>query len=361
MLRTRRDRGSLVQNKILKVDNLVNIGYSSGMTERLDRVLAKQHPEHSRGFWQKQIAAGRVSVDGSIIIEPDFPLAEDSELTLSDIPAEAAAETATVKPAPALDVLHEDEAIIVLNKAAGVVVHPAHAHTNGGTLVDALLKRWPAMSQAVFDPTNAISLLRPGIVHRLDQDTSGVIVVAKTTASLRFLAKELEAHRFFKQYIALVHGRVDEATTINKPLGRHAKNRKLMAVTAAGKPAVTRIQPCALLEFGGQTLSAVIAEPVTGRTHQLRVHLKSISRPVLGDRTYTTAGCRELSSQLGLTRQALHAASLRLRHPQSREYMVFQAPLPIDFRSALQKTTILESCKSDDDVCRSMILPLFKG
>jgi 23S rRNA pseudouridine1911/1915/1917 synthase len=226
------------------------------------------------------------------------------------------------EPAPiALDVLHEDEALLVINKPAGLVVHPAPGHWQG-TLVSALLHRWPTL------PPD-LDAARLGIVHRLDKDTSGVLLIAKTAAALADVGRQFHDREIDKQYLALVWGVPRRRSgTISEPIGRHPVHRQRMAVRSRGRAALTRYE--VLEGWGGVAL--VRAHPATGRTHQIRVHLAALGHPIVADRLYARG---RNSRDLGLARQALHAESICFRHPGTGERMRIAAPLPADFAAAI--------------------------
>ncbi|MEE9201563.1 MAG: RluA family pseudouridine synthase [Dehalococcoidia bacterium] len=222
----------------------------------------------------------------------------------------------TPEPLP-LEIVYEDEHLIVVDKPPGLTVHPAPGHPRG-TLVNALLARYPDLAALEGD--------RPGIVHRLDRDTSGLILVARTEAARQHLVAQLKGHRVVKRYLVLVRGRLEPAEgAIEGPIARHPRHRQRMALVAGGREARTGYRVLRYLD--GYTL--VEATPVTGRTHQIRVHLSAAGYPVVGDRTYGVGSPH-------LSRQFLHAAYLRLRHPASGEEVEFQSPLPPDLSSALE-------------------------
>lgn len=284
---------------------------------RLDAVLTGHLPALSRSRIQALIESGRITVDGA----RSRPAARVHRgLRIEVELAEPAAQTLAPESIP-LNVLYEDEAVMVINKPAGLAVHPG-AGRSAGTLANALLARAPHVA-GVGDA------LRPGIVHRLDKDTSGLLVVAKTAEALASLQEQIASRRAGRHYLALVHGQVpQEEGTIAASIGRHPRHRTKMAVTSTGREAVTRYR--VVRRFPRFTL--VEAQLVTGRTHQIRVHFAHLGHPVAGDPLY---GRRRDELQVG--RQALHAWRLRFRHPTRGEEMAFEAPLPADFAAALTR------------------------
>jgi len=291
--------------------------------ERLDRALARTLPEYSRTRLQAWIRAGRVQVDGRPARAKET-LTEGQSLVL-----EASVEP-VIGDAPepiALDIVHEDEALIVLNKPPGLVVHPG-AGNRRGTLVNALLHHEPALSH----------LPRAGLVHRLDKGTSGLLVVARTTAAHAALVAALERRDIHREYLALVRGEIVAGSRIEAPIGRHPSARTRMAVNTRGRPAVTHTR--VLERVAGYTLLAVTLE--TGRTHQIRVHLSHTGHPIVGDSVY--GGRQMLAAGLSpeameavraFPRQALHATRLGFTHPVSGETLTFEAPMPDDMTALL--------------------------
>ena len=218
-----------------------------------------------------------------------------------------------------LDVVFEDEDLAVVNKPKGMVVHPAPGNETG-TLVNALLYRFGTLSEANGP--------RPGIVHRIDRFTSGLLVVAKNDAAHEALSRQFAAHTAHREYVCLVHGNLKEGSgTVDAPIGRHKTDRKRMAVVENGRNAVTHWR--VLERFGAETLLDVALE--TGRTHQIRVHMAYIKHPILGDEVYGSP-----APKLGLNGQALHGYRLTFTHPKTGELLSFTAPIPEDFRHALR-------------------------
>jgi 23S rRNA pseudouridine1911/1915/1917 synthase len=278
---------------------------------RLDQALARLMPEHSRSRIRTWIDAGRVTVGGETAAAKRKLFGGERIVVLPLADPRAAAFVAQALP---LAIVYEDEALIVVDKPAGLVVHPGSGNWDG-TLANALLHHAPQLA----------AVARAGIVHRLDKDTSGLLVVAKTPLAQTDLVRQLQARTVRREYLALVHGRITRGGTIDAPLGRHPVRRTAMAVVAAGKPAVTHYE--VRERFAECTLLACRLE--TGRTHQIRVHLASLQHPLVGDPTY---GRRHASA---FRRQALHAWRLALVHPLTREGVQWESPLPADFATLL--------------------------
>jgi 23S rRNA pseudouridine1911/1915/1917 synthase len=284
--------------------------------ERLDRVLADLLPNVSRAHIQRLIKEGEVTVDRKTITKPSTRLEEHATLTIH-IPA-AEPQPLVAERIP-LDIIYQDDEIIVVNKPAGMVVHPAAGHADG-TLVNALLAYVPQL--ALVGGTR-----RPGIVHRLDKDTSGLIVVALTEAARLSLKVQFQERTVQKRYLALVEGVLSpEEGVIDAPIGRNKHRRKRMAVTRDGREAQTEYHT--LQVFDNHTL--VEAVPRTGRTHQIRVHFASIGHPLAGDQVY---GWRKRT--VPLKRHFLHACQLSFALPGSGRVLTFDAPLPNDLAHVL--------------------------
>ena len=288
---------------------------------RLDRVLAATIPQHSRSFLASLIEKGHVSIDGKATTKPSLRVSEGQVVTIEIPPV---LPTDLVPQNLPLDVLYEDSDLVVVNKPAGIVVHPAAGHASE-TLVNALVFH-------VRDLSGIGGELRPGIVHRLDKDTSGVMVIAKNDATHRALSRVWGTDAVKKEYLAIVYGTPKNAKgTIEAPIGRDPRDRKRMAVVGAGRAAVTEYEVVEPLRF----TSLVHCRLRTGRTHQIRVHLKHLGHPIVGDPAYSGPqwkGIPDKKLQKALSsfeRQALHAS--RLTIPQG----TFEAPMPDDMRALL--------------------------
>ena len=297
---------------------------------RLDKFLADHLADISRSRIQGWIEEGRVTLDGRPA-RPSTRLDPGQRVRVFIPPPEEV----RILPEPIpLDILYEDEHLLVINKPAGMVVHPAPGHTSG-TLVNALLARFPAWAELDWweseedEEEAGADYPRPGIVHRLDKDTSGLLIVAKSAGARSALQAQFQARQVEKVYLALVHGVLPApAGLIDAPIGRDPRQRKRMAVVAEGRPAVTAYR--VLEPLGEYALLEVM--PKTGRTHQIRVHLAFIGHPVVGDEVY---GRRR--SRLACPRQFLHAARLSFRHPVTGRPMEFSAPLPPDLQTVLEE------------------------
>ena len=278
---------------------------------RLDQALARLMPEHSRSRIKSWIDAGRVTLAGAPVTAKQ-KIYGGELIVVAPIPVPGGAAMAA-QPIP-LSIVHEDDALLVVDKPAGLVVHPGSGNWDG-TLANALLHHAPQLSR----------IARAGIVHRLDKDTSGLLVVAKTETAQTDLVRQLQARSVRRDYLALVHGQVARGGTIDAPIGRHPVKRTSMAVVASGKHAVTHYE--VKERFDRCTLLACKLE--TGRTHQIRVHLASLGHPLVGDPAYGRRG------GVPFGRQALHAWRLGLVHPGTRKEMRWESALPEDFATLL--------------------------
>ena len=290
---------------------------------RLDAYIAKKREDLSRVMVQKLIENGKVLVDGKKrkisykvqvgeVIELDIPEAKETGVKAEDIP---------------LDIVYEDEDIIVVNKPKGMVVHPANGNPDG-TLVNAIMAHCKGSLSGIGGE------IRPGIVHRLDKDTSGLLIVAKNDKAHINMSEQIKNREVKKIYIALVRGVVPEnEATINMPIGRSTKDRKKMAVRKDGKEAITHFK--VLKRYANYTLLEVKID--TGRTHQIRVHMAEIGHPVVGDMVYSNG-----KNEFGIQGQMLHAKSLDFKHPISGKQMHLEAEVPEVFVSVLNQLDELE-------------------
>ncbi len=286
---------------------------------RLDKYLAEQFPEHTRSYLQKLIKEGQVMVNGKTV-KSGYQLSKGDEVSVT-IPEPKELDVEPQKMD--LDIVYEDEDVILINKPKGMVVHPAPGHTTD-TLVNGLLYHCKDNLSGI----NGVA--RPGIVHRIDRDTTGILIVCKNDMSHNSIAAQLKEHSINRRYRALVHGNLKEDTgTVEGPIGRHPVDRKKMAINERnGKPAITHYT--VLERFGNYTLIECKLE--TGRTHQIRVHMTSIGYPLVGDEVYGPAKC-----PFKLQGQCLHAMVLGFVHPRTGEYMEFSADLPEYFEDLLKK------------------------
>ena len=297
---------------------------------RLDKQILETHPDFSRSRIEGLIKAGFVTVNGAVAEKAGMKVAEDDEIVVEIPPPVPAVPEPEDIP---LDVVFEDADLLVVNKSPGMVVHPAPGHFTG-TLVNALLHHCPDLS-------GIGGVARPGIVHRLDQDTSGLIVVAKSQAAMDGLVKAFASHKNIeKTYLAVVHGRPRlDAGRIENLIGRHPVDRKRMAIVEKnGKVAITNYEVEA--KGGDGPLTSVVRCRIeTGRTHQIRVHMASLGCPVIGDATY---GKSALDKRLDPVpaRQMLHAWRLKLWHPVLNRPMSFEAAVPADMQPYLKGMTV---------------------
>ncbi len=297
---------------------------------RLDQVLARLLPEYSRSRLQEWIAQEQVKVDGAAAtIKQKMWGGEAVEV----VPQSHPAEQPHLPEDIALNVVFEDDSILIINKPAGLVVHPGSGNWEG-TLLNALLHHVPQLAE----------IPRAGIVHRLDKDTSGLLVVAKTLTAQTALVRQLQARTVQREYYALVYGELLRAGRVDAPMGRHPTQRTKMAVVEGGKPATTHYSVVerfpAISTGSGQSCTLLRCKLETGRTHQVRVHLASIHHPLVGDSIYIK-GAQKCPPHLrpllaAFPRQALHAAQLGLEHPVTGEWLEWQAPLPDDMAQLLK-------------------------
>ena len=286
---------------------------------RLDKYLAEQFPEQTRSYLQKLIKDGEVLVNGKNV-KTGYQLSKGDEVSVT-IPEPKELDVEPQKMD--LDIVYEDDDVILVNKPKGMVVHPAPGHTTD-TLVNGLLYHCKDNLSGI----NGVA--RPGIVHRIDRDTTGILIVCKNDMSHNSIAAQLKEHSINRRYRALVHGNLkDDTGTVEGSIGRHPIDRKKMSINEKnGKPAVTHYT--VLERFGNYTLIECKLE--TGRTHQIRVHMTSIGHPLVGDEVYGPAKC-----PFKLQGQCLHAMVLGFVHPRTGEYMEFSADLPEYFENLLSK------------------------
>lgn len=289
------------------------------MDERIDKFLSAQLPEQSRSYLQKIIKEGSVLVNGSSV-KASYRMDDQDEVTI-DLPElkEPEIEAENIP----LDILYEDDDLLMVNKPKGMVVHPSAGHTTG-TLVNAV------MYHCKEDLSGINGVMRPGIVHRIDKDTTGVLVICKNDKAHNFVAEQLKEHSITRKYRAIVNGVIKEDEgTVNAPIGRHPTERKKMAINEKnGKHAVTHYR--VLERFANHTYIECQLE--TGRTHQIRVHMASLHHPLLGDTVYGSQ-----KNPYHLEGQTLHAMVLGLIHPSTGSYLEVTAPLPEYFQKLLKR------------------------
>ncbi len=287
---------------------------------RVDAYLANLDETHSRSFYSKLIKEGQLSVNSKVVTKPSFVLSEGDVIKI-DIPEPKPLEV-LAEDIP-LDILYEDDDVIIVNKPKGMVVHPADGHANG-TLVNALLFH-------CRDSLSGINgILRPGIVHRIDMNTTGSLIVCKNDLAHNKIAEQIKVHSINRRYLGIVHGNLkNDSGTIDAPIARSKTDRKKMAIVEGGKEAITHYRD--LERLNSYTFCEFKLE--TGRTHQIRVHMASIHHPLLGDEVYGPKKC----PIKGLEGQTLHAWKIGFVHPTTGEYMEFEAPIPEYFQKLLNR------------------------
>lgn len=310
---------------------LTNTVKDSQLGQRLDQAIAELSADFSRSRLKEWLLAGKVQVNGEVVTKPRTKVMGGEEITLQ---AELEDEERWEAQDIPLDIVYEDEDIIVINKPRDFVVHPG-AGTPDGTVLNALLHHYPDIAEVP----------RAGIVHRLDKDTTGLMVVAKTVPAQTRLVRALQKRNITREYEAIAIGRMTAGGKVDKPIGRHSTKRTLMAVAPMGKHAVTHYRVAE--HFREHTRIRLRLE--TGRTHQIRVHMSYLQHPLLGDTAYggrariPTGASQELTEMIrGFDRQALHAVMLRFEHPVTGEELEFHAPVPddmVEMTEALRKDT----------------------
>ncbi|GAL08735.1 23S rRNA pseudouridine(1911/1915/1917) synthase RluD [Photobacterium aphoticum] len=300
----------------IELTNTVN---DSQLGLRLDQVIAELYPDYSRSRIKEWILNGMVSVNGDVVTKPRTKMMGGEDLLINaEIEDEVRWEAQDIP----LDIVYEDEHIIVINKPRDFVVHPG-AGTPDGTVLNALLFHCPELAEVP----------RAGIVHRLDKDTTGLMVVAKTIQAQTRLVRALQKRKITREYEAIAMGRMTGGGTVEKPIGRHSTKRTCMAVNEMGKPAITHYRVAE--HFRDHT--RIVLRLETGRTHQIRVHMAYLTHPLVGDATYggrprppRNATPELIQALRAFDRQALHARMLRLEHPITGELMEWRAAMPID-------------------------------
>ena len=285
---------------------------------RLDKVIRKKKKNISRESIQRMIKSGNILVNGKRE-KPSYNVNIDDIITIEEVNAEEI----DLKPQELpLDVLYEDDDILIINKEKGIVVHPGNGNPDG-TIANAVMARCKGSLSGIGGK------IRPGIVHRIDKDTSGLVIVAKNDESHINLSTQIQNRKVEKTYLALTRGVIKEnEATINMPIGRSQKDRKKMAVTKTGKEAITHFK--VLERFNGFTMLEIKIE--TGRTHQIRVHLAEIGFPIVGDEVYSNG-----KNPFNVKGQMLHAAKLKFKHPKTGKIMEIEAPLPEYFKEVLEQ------------------------
>ena len=292
--------------------------YNAQEVDRLDKIVSKLEEKLSREAIQRMIKNGKILVNGKLQ-KPSYKTTVDDVITIEEeLPQEI-----DLKPQEMpLDIIYEDNDILIINKEKGIVVHPGNGNIDG-TLANAVMALCKGSLSGIGGK------IRPGIVHRIDKDTSGLIIIAKNDNAHINLSKQIQNREVKKTYIALVRGNVKEnEATINMPIGRSTKKKKKMAVTKTGKEAITHFK--VLKRYLEYTLLEVNIE--TGRTHQIRVHLSQIGYPIVGDEVYSNG-----KNPFNVKGQMLHAAKLTFKHPTTNKEVTFEAPLPKYFIEVLER------------------------
>ncbi len=285
---------------------------------RIDRYIPEKRPEFSRSAIQRLLEEKNILVNGKEV-KPSYKVQEGDKIVVQELPAKETSIKAQEIP---LEVIYEDQDMVVINKPKGMVVHPADGNPDG-TLVNAVMALCKGSLSGIGGE------IRPGIVHRLDKDTSGIIMVAKNDLTHIHLSEQIKNHEVKKTYIALVRGIIKEKeATIHMPIARSKKDRKKMAVDKDGKDAITHFK--VLKRYDKYTLLEIRIE--TGRTHQIRVHMAEIGHPVVGDMVYSNG-----KNEFGIEGQMLHARRLEFSHPTTGEKMILEAKLPAYFEQVLEQ------------------------
>ena len=289
---------------------------------RLDLAISNEYDQYSRSLIQKWIKKEKILLNGKITKAKEI-LNTNDKVTI--FPEENINSDVIIPENIEINVNYEDDDILVINKNSGIVVHPAES-VKKGTIANGLVFKYPEL----------VNLPRSGLIHRLDKDTSGLLIIAKNLKSFTFLTKILQERKIFKQYIAIVHGRVMKNDTISKPISRHRTNRKKMSVNIDGKEAITEYE--VIKNFNSYTKLKI--NLITGRTHQIRVHMSYLGYPLVGDQTYGI-NSNKIGDQDSIIknfpRQALHAQKIKFNHPTTGEYITLESELPKDILSLEKK------------------------
>ncbi|MBO4695739.1 MAG: RluA family pseudouridine synthase [Lachnospiraceae bacterium] len=287
--------------------------------QRIDKAVSEMDGSVTRSRAEQLIAEGRVAAEDTVVKKPSYRVKTGERITVV-IPDP---ELTQIEPEDIpLDIIHEDDDVVIVNKPKGMVVHPAPGHYSG-TLVNALMYHCKDSLSGINGD------LRPGIVHRIDRDTTGVLVVCKNDKAHICLSEQLAVHSIKRVYYCIVNGIVKEDGTVDAPIGRNPSDRKKMAIVKDGRRAVTHYK---VLEHFGKKYTFLSCELETGRTHQIRVHMASIGHPLLGDTVYGSA-----KQPYDTEGQVLHAGVLGFKHPKDRQYVEYSADLPEYFQQLLEK------------------------
>lgn len=319
----------MIKTKIITID-------SNEMGERIDKIISLRFPEYSRNYFLSLIKNKKVLVNNKSI-KPSYIVKVGDNIDIEFLEKKEIGKAMGEKID--LNIIYEDDDVLVINKQPGIVVHPAAGHMDG-TLVNAIVNHFPAIRDVVYDKTSAISLTRPGLVHRLDKDTSGVIIVAKNERSMRSLSKQIQNRNVQKTYYAICFGRPkNDSGHLVSHLGRHPKNRKHIANIGEehGKEAISDYSLIKHFDTPYGKYSLIEFDIKTGRTHQIRVQASDMGNPVLGDNFYGNKLSNDLSSKLNIKRQLLHARKLEISLPGDPKKTTFKSPLPEDFESVLNR------------------------
>lgn len=318
--------------------NKTNLIFDHDGSQRIDQFLADKYMDYSRTYFQNLIESKDILVNGAPI-KANYKLKNKDKIEINFIEktSEYDLKPANIK----LDIIFENDDVIVINKQPGIVVHPA-AGNKENTLVNALVNYFPEIEKAVYDQDSEISRIRPGLVHRLDKDTSGVMIVAKNARAMHSLSRQIQNRNVVKKYVAICYGLPkNEKGTLTNFLGRHPKNRKLIAEVgeSKGKIAISNYHFLKNFLHEKNSLSLIGFDIKTGRTHQIRVQAKMMGCSVLGDRVYGSRESIKYSDQHGISRQMLHAKELTITLPGEDKPSKFEAALPEDFDKVLKSIT----------------------